>query len=635
MVKKIILLLLLLATNVFASNYVTQASGNFADPTIWTNNCAPFLSGDTWTISSEHTVTYTNNFYTTSYWGNSVIQGTLEITNPCYMRIGGTLGGTGIFSIGTESVPIPWQYDSNETVIIQITNAITAWIATSNVRLYGEERTNFHSFISSNAAVGTNIFWIYDPIDVRSNDVIAISAAYASGYESSTLAYVTNYQMATPPYYIVIGSNEFFTSLFASRQYSSVKFTNTTLRIKDYCGITVMSRNILFCTLPLQNNRSQFSYVHDGIAKGVRTLQSGAGFVSSGTNWLFTGCVAMNNGNGMYGVGGQNCQIYNCVSYGTAPLLRGSPNNIMTNCIVMNCQRGAGAYEYSSYNNIMSNSIIYNGYNGGFSYLSSGSYFYNCKSYFSNLGGFINYGSDNLFVNCEAYGCMNGGFSYIANGNTYIGCTSKSNTVAGFAYFGSGDTYIGCTAISNTTANYLNQSEYSTILNCTNYGIVPLILKGYGDSLRVDAWNIIEDSTSKVFYTKGGICTSQTDIVASPYGYTYKHMILDTGSENRWFESDMVRSYGSARWTVYMRMETSLIQRAYIAYEQGNYAANILAIVTNTASTGTWYTADLSWQNTSSIPVSVRLWLSAQGTSNDIAYSAAVKSDDQSLRIIP
>jgi parallel beta-helix repeat protein len=635
MVKKIILLLLLLATNVLASNYVTQASGNFADPTIWTNNCAPFLSGDTWTISEGHTVTYTNNFYTTSYWGNSVIQGTLEITNPCYMRIGGTIGGTGIFSIGTESVPIPWQYDSNETVIIQITNSSTAWIATSNIRWYGERRSKFYSMLSETAAIGTNIFWIYDPIDIKSNDVIIVSAAHVGQYNEASMHFVTNYNITSQPYYVVIGSNEFWN--FGSRYDPQIYRTNINyIRTKDICALTILSRSILVFSAPFVNNRSHFSYNHNGILQGVRSYQSGAAVTGSGTNWTYDSSVAqpgLANASLGFCLNASYCKIYNSLSTGLG-IQRNSNNTIMTNCIAMNSQRGFGGYDAGSYNNIMSNSMAFNGWYGGLDYYGNNCSFYNCKVYFCNYGGFVYFGSGNLFVNCESFGCTLGGFEYISSGNTFIGCTAKSNTY-GIAYCGSDNTYINCTAISNTIANLLYQSVNNTLINCTNIGNTIVVNGGYGVNVLNGTWNTIQDSTSKVFYTKGGICTSQTDIVASPYGYTYKHMILDTGSENRWFESDMVRSYGSARWTVYMRMETSLTQRAYIAYEQGNYAANILAVVTNTASTGTWYTADLSWQNTSSIPVNVRLWMSAQGTSNDIAYSAAVKSDDRSLRIIP
>ncbi len=642
MVKKIILLLVLLASDLFATNYVTLGSGNFADPTIWTNNCAPFLSGDTWTISEGHTVTYTNNFYTTSYWGNSVIQGTFQITNTAYIRFGGTVGGTGFFNVGSISNPIRRIYpSSNEAVVIQFTNS-TSYISTQNIYMYGEEKTNFWTTLSSNAAIGTNILWINDPIDISSNDVI-VSGTTAKNYTGYMLHYVTNYNVETPPYYLVIGSNEYLN--FSSRYPAIYTNITTTARVADYGFIGIVSQNILIFRSPLANNASLIAFSSNVTLRGVRVYLSGSGITGQSRFARFYSCTSQNVNNG--GFNGENslypCYVDNCLSI-ASPFNRTSFGDTVTNSVVIGSASGGTltGIKGNFYNCYM--------YNSSLAWAGSGAVnnkFYNCKVIYSSYT-FSYLSSGNMFFDCEAYFSDNGPPSYRSSGNYFKNCISKNGSgsaasYAGLTLLGSYDVFENCTAISNLAANFSQSSVNTKFLNCTSVGTVLLMRNCYNDYISAGQWNLIEDSTSRVFYTRGGMCNSQTNLLAYPnYGYTYKHNIFYDSKECFWFENINIRSYGVGRWSVYMYKENdSITQTAIITLDENNRynpfsdSSSILIAVTNTASTSTWYTADLSWQNTSSIPMNVTLWVSALGISNDVAYSAAVKSDDKIIKIVP
>ena len=154
---------------------------------------------------------------------------------------------------------------------------------------------------------------------------------------------------------------------------------------------------------------------------------------------------------------------------------------------------------------------------------------------------------------------------------------------------------------------------------------------------------IVRTPTTQVFYAFGGACSSQTYAVSTGADFTMQHKIeVADGSSSFWYSDALVRPSGTARWTVNMRRDSADVFQ-WAAISEGQFPVNafqayqntLLASVTNTAATGAWYSTSLSWQNPNNYAAQVRLYIMSTGLLNSLSYSAAIKGQDNVLKMVP
>jgi len=619
-------------------------NGNFSDGAIWVGGIPPTSSNDSFTIGGQ--VNYdTNN--EANGWAASVVNGTLDITNGVagvwstncvYLKLLGNLSGTGNFFIGRSATPVP-HVGTNPAVVVAFTSGGITMTKAGGIQWYGEGRgmTNgLWSSLAVAAAVGTNIIYLTTNIDVRAGDVISVGS-YSQG-ANATLHVVASVSGTT----VTLDPT---TNYFGNQQGALQTNITTTARSNTWCGVTVLTRPILAMdlssagTLALVGGAS----VSNTLA-GVRVYRfqrfiNAACNYWTATNFVFQSGVYLDNGGSYFRL--LSSVVWGC-SYANAGTTTGSE------CLDSVAIHSPLAWPAGVFNSVVENSA--NDYILG----SANSVATSCTVYNAsgNLLGDADTASsavnNNVFRSVRAVHSKAFIGSERGANNLFIGCSAVLSTEAGFMAGSGGRALevklIGCVASNNIGANFANIPFGLMMLECTNQSALAPVSSYLYSSVGNAAATVWKSSSLWSYYCAGGVCSSQTAVVSGQAtGFTMRHLSEVAGYQSRWYDDSTVRPYGTARYTVYLRRETNgMDHRACIVRRPYDPAADswgtpslILACYTNVASTGAWETVDLSWYNTNSYPIDVRINIGCTGAVNSVAYSGAVKQDDRSLRIMP
>lgn len=676
MKKIIFLFILFLYGYSFAGRYTNNTSGDFDDPAIWDGGVAPSASSDSFVINVG-TVIYTNQSQrlTTNSWNASVINGKLWMTNSCYFRFNGNITGTGSWDIGSAETNIMYNGDTNPPVMIEMKSGTIMLSGTNVINWYGEPRSNLYTMLSQDVAVGDTNIYVIPPFDVRSNDVVVMSSGQYSLYSTYDKQHVVD---------SFDGSNLVFSQSFDSYTnqyiYSGFSISNVKpARVKEICGVACISRPIEYFAVKAAYANYAFSNAAGMYVQGVRFFNFAA-VIGAGHAAVISNCVVQGNNN-TYGSGGgytvnsgnlaTNVRIYSSVLSGVYGGLGGLRYGYAEGCVgIANSGCSVSPYLYGSF---LTNCVGFdNAY--GTAYAGGNSEIWNCKEYGSSavvrgsrgirvynstaVSSYLAYDNrGNYYENCVSTGTPSSSgasMAYTEVLSTFVSCRSYLQSAAGLSWGGDGNRFVGCVASNTVTPAFSTRPTDEHFEDCVNeLPSVPVCQYYYytDNSVPSGAFDssctTVFDKDSRSYYTTGGYCSSQTNVVSESGGFTFKHQIESYYygeqwmKECWWYEDDLVRPYGTARWDVWMRKDyDGQTQRAAISIlpEIATITSDFsysVACVTNTSETNLWFVSNISYYNTNSYPQQVRLIISLNGPIATKAYSSAIKFDDRALKIMP
>jgi hypothetical protein len=642
------LIMLMLSLPCFGARYTNSTSGYFTNGAIWVGGTAPSVSNDSWVIVPSTTVTFNKNNPGIA-WGASILNGTLDITNAADLRFVGVLSGAGTFTVGRVDAPIGtntvgWT-STGQTVRIwkKRYSGQHALTSSGSIKIYGGMRYPSWAFLAVAAPIGTNELWLKTPLDVRSNDVIAVTRPLKWDSDDRRFNFVTAYDAASLKITLGRPAAAAFTNQFWYPGWNM--YFNTAIasvrRDANVCAVMVLSRDVLINCSPSSDSSSYFRSCSNGVFQGVRVLNTGnTGLTQhSMDNFQFLGCV-MTSGAGVDSLSSSSAKGYysNCISTISA---LGYSNTIVDSLFAEANQSITGGRGGDIVSNVH---FITVGHclNSGINILLTG-----CTNYFG-LTGLVNQGQNFRVVNSYSFS-NTAGLGNMPRETIYYnsGCAESPNGMY-VGTVGTRSTFISCWA-SNTPFMGAGASS-ALFVDCTN--LTPNAVSNFSQytigyvSVINDACVAYSGGTQIVLGANGHVET-QTNVVApTTVAQTFLHRpqggdVSRVTDECKWRENAVVRPYGTARWSVYMRQEdASILQRAAIFKESSDLGWDTgwpqpLAVVTNTAAISNWYSGDISWRNPNAWPVNVVLTMGCTGAVNSTAYSAAIKQDDKQLWRLP
>jgi hypothetical protein len=585
-----ILSILLTPCLVYGDAHTTAGSGNFSTAGTWTGGTAP-VAGDTWTISTGHSVKY--DITATTDWGTGsgtacTITGTLYVdsqvgdANNYYLRSSGNIviSAGGAFRVGT-SLANPLPTTATFTIDFDSTACGFSSISTTGtLNLFCTEPTRkyvklLHEEVAGATELTVDADLTADAVKWAVSDAIYVVDVNLTSQPDAE-ARVIDAGISSDHIHITAG-------LTADKDAGSyVVLCTRNIRIFGSTGTTSATAVIIAPT--------------SGTAvSNVSAAITG----SSSTYGITNGVASWTIGGTLYGLGrGLNSTVSSAVS-----------------ATLVSC----GAYDTSSCSAVTFSGLLAASTYG--LYLAN-----NCI-----LSGLSVGQSSGVYASCGTR--ITGTVTKCVTGVTYGTNTIVSGTISECTtgiYFGDCRT-IGATFTGNTYDLRMPQwvVAYNTLFGagseCYNYTASYANPFSYAESFAHDA-----NSSQFRSWTRGGITDSTTG-VAPPSGFSmsYKHTCEDATMWNFRQLPYTVRAGEGIRVRGYMMLshdmsssppKMEIINQMQDPLVSGSYTA--LATSTIPVSNGTVTTwqvmPDMTWKNTTTLPVEVYVRASAEHATDNV-----------------